>query len=175
MTTGPLCINNWIDFVSGPFEVHEIEMDVTGYLPGCPVPIKGFIDRVGLHDDHGDLIVDVKNGKTKPKDTFQLETYNALYKVAGYNAPNKGAYFMGREGRIIGKPADLVMTPEEVGAIYGKVYQEMVQAEMKDRYPARKEFNCKWCSQQDNCLAYLGETKQAKKFDPYYGKGIVSF
>jgi hypothetical protein len=176
MTIGPQCIDNWISFVKNEFAVASIELDVTGILPGCPVPIKGFVDRTGIHNSHGPLIIDIKNGKSKPKDSFQLGTYHALMEAKGIDVPLNGAYFMGREGRIIGKPVDLSeYTPEAVGKVYGEIYKEMVKAEKKDRYPARKEFNCKWCTVQDNCLAYLGETKQAKRFDPYYGKGIVSF
>jgi hypothetical protein len=181
MTIGPACIENWIKFTE-ELDISkdmDIEQDVTGILPGCPVPIKGFIDRVVHHKVHGPMILDIKSGKNKPKDPFQLRVYAALlqqhFGIEG-GAPLKGAYFMAREGRIIGKPVDLSKDERaEIGEMFGKVYQEMQVFEEKNTYPAVKEFNCQWCTQQDNCLAYAGDTKQAKRYDPYYREGKPPF
>jgi len=173
-TIGPQCIENWIKFTKDEFTVHEnsIEYDATGILPGCPIPIKGFIDRTGIHKDHGDMIIDIKSGKSKPKDSFQLGVYRALMLQKLGAAPTKGAYFMAREGRIIGKPVDLTeYTPERVGKIFGDLYAEMQAAEKAADYPPNRQFTCKWCTQQDNCLAYSGMTAQAKHYDPDYRNG----
>lgn len=178
MTVGPTCIENWMTFTRKTFNVNKlsIELDVTGTLPGCPVPIKGFIDRTGEYELHGDMIIDIKSGKTKPKSPLQLGVYRALMMQKYGEAPSLGAYFMAREGRIIGKPVDLTeYTPETVGAMFGDVYAQMVEAEKNDDYAYNRQFTCQWCTQQDNCLNYSGQTKQAKKYDPYYAQGRVGF
>jgi len=175
LTIGPTCVANWIEFTK-KFAVASVERDVTTFLPGCPVPIKGFIDRVGVHEDHGNMIVDIKSGRNKPKDSLQLGVYHALMLHKDGWAPDWGAHFMAREGRIIGKPVDLrVYTPEHIGKMFGDLYQEMIDAEKADNYPPNRQFTCKWCTQQDNCLTYSGQTKQAKHYDPYYRQGRVAF
>jgi putative RecB family exonuclease len=175
MTIGPLCIENWIKFLDD-FTVEKIELDVTTELPGCPVPIKGYVDRVGVHKKHGPMIIDIKTGKNKPKDSTQLLIYKTLMLEKFGEAPTKGAYFMAREGRIIGKPVEMPMDDRVgIGKMFGDVYRQMQEFEKLDLYPAVKEFNCLWCTQQDNCLAYAGDTKQAKKYDPYYAQGKVPY
>jgi len=83
---------------------------------------------------------------------------------------------MAREGRIIGKPVDLtIYTPEMVGEMFADVYAGMVEADKTGDYPADVKFMCKFCTQQDNCLAYTGQTKRAMKFDPNHREGKVSF
>jgi len=176
MTIGPQCVSNWVKFTATEFSVTDIEVDVTTTLPGCPVPIKGFVDRTGVHVEHNDMIIDVKSGRNKPKDPLQLGVYHALMLHRNGWAPDKGAYFMAREGRIIGKPVDLtIYTPEMIGAMFGDIYAEMVEAERTGDYPANRRFECKFCVQQNNCLTYTGETKQAKHYDPNYREGKVSF
>jgi hypothetical protein len=179
MTIGPQCIENWIEFTRKDFVIspNGIELDVTTTLPGCPIPIKGFIDRVGEHvnESFGRMILDIKSGKNKPKDPLQLRIYHALMLEKFGHAPTKGAYFMAREGRIIGKPVEFTDDREEIGEMFGQVYREMVAAEAASEYPASVEFNCKWCTQQDNCLSYTGMTRQAKHFDPLYREGKPAF
>src|SRR5690349_23433457 len=62
-------------------DVWEVELDVSGMLPGCPLPVMGFADIIGEHKKHGPIIGDWKTGKSRPKNALQLETYNALINV----------------------------------------------------------------------------------------------
>jgi hypothetical protein len=177
-TIGPQCVSNWQKFVKEEVaSLDSVELDVTTSLPGCPVPIKGFIDRVVVHKTHGPMIIDIKTGKSKPKDTFQLATYAAMIGVKMQMAPIKGAYFMAREGKLakVHTFDDLFHDAVTIGERYYAAYQEMVEAERTGMYPAKREFTCQWCTQQDNCLTYSGSTKQALKFDADIREGKAPF
>jgi putative RecB family exonuclease len=171
MTIGPKCVENWVAF-RGDREM-LIELDLTGMLPGCPVPIKAFADRVWQAKE-GVMIPDIKSGKSKPKDYFQLETYAALYFVQsdGGEAKEVG-YFMAREGKFKSHKPQLLGS--QVGERYGQAYKEMQEAEKTGEYPARREFTCQWCPMQDSCLTYSGQTAHAKKWDPDFREGRPSF
>jgi putative RecB family exonuclease len=162
---GPRCVKNWRDTVRPAGEM--VEYDLTGNLPGCPVPIKAFADRVQYDDNFQNVrIIDIKTGKTKPKDWFQLETYAALWRRAEGTDVKDVAYFMARDGKFHWHTPQL--TDEQVGERYGKIYKEMVDAGERDEYPADVQFTCKWCPMQDACLARSGDTVHAKKWDPYF-------
>lgn len=157
LTIGPKCVENWRTY--DDHTEFDVEVDLTGSLPGCPVPIKAFADRIG----GGDLY-DLKSGKSVPKDRLQLVTYVTLLGRSIY-----ASYFMMREAKTVkGKVTD---PDPSIGERYGKVYAEMVEADRTGEYPAKREFTCKWCPVQDSCLAYAGDTKMAKENDPYYREG----
>lgn len=167
LTIGPQCVDNWRK-LGEPGDY--VEEDITGSLPGCPVPIKAFADRIT-----GKRIRDIKSGKSKPKNAFQLDTYMALYGVlTGDPEGLEGEYFMAREGRST-PPRKASLTPSEVGERYSKAYAEMIEAAETGEYPYKREFTCKWCPQQDSCMAYVGTTKQAKQNDPYWEQGRPGF
>lgn len=166
LTVGPQCIENWRSMRQELKGELRAELDITGVLPGCPIPIKAFADRVFVSDD-SDAIIDLKTGKNPPKDWFQLETYAALWRrYDGGSTDVDTGYAMLRTGKFKWHTPQL--TDEEVGERYGKIYQEMVDAEKDDSYPADVQFTCKWCPMQDACLARSGDTAHAKKYDPYY-------
>ena len=160
------CIENatvWLE----DFTVWEVEYDATGSLPGCPVPIKAFVDIIGEHSKHGPSIVDWKTGKNKDK--FQLETYAALLKHNDHDSMfcvtqfDKGLFAMVAPGASSPRPIDLSkVSPKEVGAKYRDVYHKM-QART---YGANQGFDCRFCFHQDNCLANVGlPTKRALYYD----------
>lgn len=149
----------------GDFEVWEVEHEATGSLPGCPVPIKAFVDVIGKHKKHGPVILDWKTGKNKPKDNFQLETYGSLLAVGNLyvDIQFKGLWGMVNPLASSPRPIDLSsVSPADVGQKYGAVYQKMV-----DRlYQSKHGYDCRFCFHQDNCLDNMTlATKRALYFD----------
>lgn len=162
LETGPRCIDNWKGFTSEEFLVTDIELDVTCRLPGMYLKTKGYVDRLGVHKEHGRMIVDIKTGKNKPKDKGkQLGTYAALLTASTGEVVTKGAYFMAQEGKL-SKVYDLSeSTPETLGAENKAKLQEMNRSD----YEAKVEFTCKFCDQQLNCSAYSGSTERTRYYD----------
>lgn len=160
---GPQCIDNWKTFIRDEgFKVTDIELDVTTLLPGCYIPIKGYVDRIGIHPVHGEMIIDIKSGKNRPKGNEQLETYAALLHQKTGRRVTKGAFFMAREGKLT-RVADLsTATPQVVGKRFGDSIQELSYRTWE---PA-KQFSCKWCSHKLNCFAMSGPTVRTRFYDP---------
>lgn len=158
-------------------EVWEVEYDASGRLPGLSVPLKAYIDIIGEHKKKGPVILDWKTGSTKP-DNFQLETYGALLSHNGFNAPKElspkdkmwGRYVMlSPTYTSVTRYVDLsAVNPAEVGAKYQKVYERM----QKKIYKANPGFNCRFCFNQDNCLANKGETPRSLYYDRSSRDGI---
>lgn len=159
---GPGCVGAWKSFAESDFQVSDVELDVTTILPGCYVPIKGFIDRIGVHKVHGEMIVDIKTGKNRPKGNEQLKTYAALLFQKTGRRVAKGAYFMAREGKLT-RPVDLSQVdPLEVGREFGRVVESLSFR----AFTAEKQFTCKWCEHKLNCFAFSGDTPRTRWYDP---------
>lgn len=141
-----------------------IELDVSGFLPGCPVEIKGYVDRI-FHDPVFDRLadVDLKTGKRPPKNADQFATYTALIKVKyGVDVP-LGVPFMNRKGSL-GKPFDLSeVTPEAIGAVYGEAYEQIQEYTRTGRWPADTS-DCYLCDVKAACAAQNGPL--AHLYDP---------
>lgn len=137
-----------------------IELDVSGVLPGCPVEIKGFIDRVFWDPVFKKPVVfDLKSGKRPPKNADQFGTYSALLKVKYGLDVDMGVPFMNRKGTV-GKPFDLTeYTPEYVGEVFGKAW-EQIQSGAFEATPG----DCFICDVQSACAAVGGPL--APQFDP---------
>lgn len=134
-----------------------IELDVSGRLPGCPVEIKGFIDRV-FHDPVLDKlwVLDLKTSKRPPKSAAQFETYAALL---GAKYPDVrvdlGVPFMNRQGSP-GKPFDLSgVSPEAVGEVYGRAWEQIQEYVRTGSWPVDKTA-CYPCDVQASCAAVNG-------------------
>ncbi|MET9385273.1 PD-(D/E)XK nuclease family protein [Streptomyces sp. NPDC002928] len=141
-----------------------IELDVSGFLPGCPVEIKAYLDRV-FHDPvFGKLwIVDLKSGKRPPKSPAQFETYAALLKAKYDVQVDMGVPFMNRKGTP-GKPCDLSeVSPEEIGAAYGKAWEQVQDNAQKGVWLANTN-ECFICDVQASCAAVNGPL--APRYDP---------
>lgn len=114
-----------------------VELDVSGFLPGCPVEIKGFIDRIfwdPVFKKHH--VLDLKSGKRPPKNADQFGTYRALTKVKYGVDIDSGVPFMNRKGGL-GKPFDLAeYTPEVVGDVFGKAWAEIQGYAAAGEFPA---------------------------------------
>jgi len=143
-------------------DVWEVEYDATGRLPSLEVPVRGYVDIIGEHKKHGRVILDWKTGSTKP-DNFQLQTYAALLNHSNKLFGNvKGRYVMLAPGTPNTRYVDLSgVDPAEVGSKYQRVYEKM----QKKIYKAEPGFGCRFCFNQDNCLANKGPNPRTQYFD----------
>jgi RecB family exonuclease len=141
-----------------------IELDISGMLPGCPVEIKAYLDRVfwdPVFKRHH--IVDLKTGKKPPKDADQFGTYAALLKVKYGIDVDSGVPFMNRKGGL-GKPYDLSeYTPEAVGDVFGKAWEQIQEYIRTGAWPATPG-DCFICDVQSSCATVGGPL--AAQFDP---------
>ena len=165
---GKDCVENAVLFLED-IEVHHVEYDATGMLPGCPVPVKAYVDILGEHKKHGPVIVDWKTSRQKPKDALQLETYAALLKLRKLDFEYKtGLWGMLRPGVPKARPIDLSnVDAAALGKRYGDTYQRIV----KGIWPTEAGYNCKFCTQSPNCLLEAGPTKRATYYDRAHEDG----
>lgn len=162
---GKDCVERAIEFLQD-IDVHHVEYDATGMLPGCEVPIKAFVDILGEHRKHGLVIVDWKTSASKPKNNLQLEVYSALLKVENhherYHFSNTGLWAMLRPGVSKARPVDLhSVSPSAIGARFQECYDSIKSKVWKHN----QGFMCKFCTMQDNCLLVAGPTERAKFYD----------
>jgi putative RecB family exonuclease len=147
-----------------PDDQPAIELDVSGFLPGCEVEIKAYLDRVfwdPIFKKHH--IVDLKTGKKPPKDADQFGTYAALLKVKYGIDVDSGVPFMNRKGGL-GKPYDLSeYTPEAVGDAFGKAWEQIQEYIRTGTWPATPG-DCFICDVQSSCATVGGPL--AAQFDP---------
>lgn len=140
-----------------------IELDVSGFLPGCPVEIKAYVDRI-FYDPVMKRypIVDLKTGKRPPGNADQFGTYSGLIKVKYGLTADLGVPFMNRKGTV-GKPFELAeYTPEYVGEVFAKAW-EQIQA---GHFPAEgiAKNDCFLCDVSAACHAKGGPL--ASLYDP---------
>lgn len=165
---GPVFVQNYIDWRKrSPYEIWTtpdgqpaIELDVSGFLPGCPVEIKGFVDRI-FHDPVFDQLIDVdlKSGKKPPKNGQQFGTYNALVQVKYGVQTRLGVPFLNRKGSL-GKPYELAdYTPEAVGKVFGEAWKKIQAGEFK-----ADTSDCFICDVASSCAAKNGPL--AHRHDP---------
>lgn len=167
---GPAFVRAYIDWRKrSPYEIWTtpdnlpaIELDVSGHLPGCPVEIKGYVDRI-FRDPVLDklIIVDLKTGKRPPKGPEQFAAYAALVKVKYGVQCDIGVAFMNRKGTL-GTPYDLAdHTPEAVGAVFGEVWERIQAGDFPaNGFPSA----CFVCDVGASCAANNGPL--AAQFDP---------
>lgn len=145
-----------------PDGLPAIELDVSGMLPGCPVEIKGYVDRI-FHDSVFDRLIDVdlKTGKRPPKNGDQFGTYAALMQVKYGVTTDLGVAFLNRKATL-GRPHELdTYTPEAVGEVFGEAWKRIQAGE----FPADgfgKE--CFICDVASSCAAKGGPL--AARYDP---------
>lgn len=148
-----------------------IELDVSGMLPGCPVEIKAYLDRVFWDPVlERRVILDLKSGKRPPKTASQFETYAALLKVKHDVQTDLGVPFMNRKGTL-GKPYELAeVTPEGVGEVYGKAWEQIQEYARTGSWPANGlDKECFICDTSASCYAKGGPlSAQYDPADPAY-------
>ncbi|MFJ2176380.1 RecB family exonuclease [Streptomyces sp. NPDC087851] len=167
---GPELVQAYIDWRErSPWEIWTtpdgepaIELDVGGMLPGCPVEIKGYVDRI-FHDPMFDrlVILDLKSGKRAPKSGDQFGAYGALVAQKYGVTAHLGVPFMNRKGTV-GRAYELAeYTPAAVGAVFGAAWKK-VQA---GSFPATGfPGECFICDVQAACAAQNGPL--AHIYDP---------
>lgn len=167
------CVEKAVEWLED-FTVWEVEPEITGHLPGCTMPIKAFPDALGEHKKHGPAIVDWKTGKSKPKDSLQLETYNALLSVRPSLTPRpkyKGLWVMLNPGAPQARPVTLTKTVAEMGQIYGDLERKI----NKGVYPAMAQYNCRFCTMLPNCKLMSGATERTLYYDTPEEDGVIPF
>lgn len=173
------CAEAALEFLDS-MEIWEVEPDITGYLPGCPMPIKAFPDVIGEHKKHGPVIVDWKSGSSKPKDNLQLETYNCLMKydkMLHVSSPTlssadfKGLFVMLKPGTSKARPVKLVETPESMGQKFAEI-ERRIKA---NAWPAIPQFNCRFCTMRPNCKLGGGVTERSAYYDRVELDGGIPF
>lgn len=148
--------------------VQHVELDVTGFLPGCELPIKGYVDMLGEHTKRGPLIIDWKSGNTRPANTFQLETYRALLMQRGMDEWKRGMHVMVQKP-LTSRMKDVDLTQVDRETI-GRVYQGVADSLRESVWPARADFTCKFCTQKHNCSLMSG--KRDNPYDKAHEQGI---
>lgn len=145
-----------------PDGVPAIELDVSGYLPGCEPEIKGYVDRI-FHDPVFDqlIIVDLKTSKRPPKTSDQFATYAALVAAKWPGVvPALGAPFMNRRATL-GSPYPLLAyTPEAIGEVFADAWKQIQAGE----FPATPGDACWLCDVSAACAAKNGPL--AARYDP---------
>ncbi|MGK5530891.1 PD-(D/E)XK nuclease family protein [Streptomyces sp. URMC 129] len=181
---GPIMCQSYIDWRlrSPSWEIWTtpdgepaIELDVSGYLPGCDMEIKAYLDRV-FRDTINDVlwIVDFKSGSGMATD-LQLGTYSALLvqKYGPAAEADHGATFRTRDntGRRNGKPPGLYAHPQSLAkwtpAHAGRIYGQMRSAVVGGLFiPNTADEG--WCSGvcdvRHACYAMGGA--EAERYDP---------
>lgn len=165
---GPEFVQAYIDWRQrSPYEiwttpdgVPAIELDVSGYLPGCPVEIKAYLDRV-FRDPVFDqlIIVDLKTSKRPPKSADQFGVYAALLEAKYGVRARLGAPFMNRKAAL-GAPYELAeYTADHVGAMFGEAWKQILSG----KFDANLS-ECFICDVSSSCHAKGGPL--AAQYDP---------
>lgn len=172
---GPQFVQSWIDWRErSSYEVWTtpdgepaIELEVSGMLPGCPVEIKAFVDRVFYEPNLKRYdVIDIKTGKSKPGPE-QFITYAALLKQKYGLETAAGVPFMTRKDTV-GTPYDLAdVDPAEVGAVFGEAWAEIEKAKKSGVFkPDETERACYLCDVSAAC--YWKNGPLAAEYDPLH-------
>lgn len=146
-----------------------VELDTSGMLPGCPVEIKQFVDRVFVLPTGGLFLVDLKTGSRQPANSLQFGTYAAgILAKYGQVVPS-GAAFMNRKGKL-GRVHDLTIhTPDYMGSVFAKADQQIKQGLLV----ASPGGDCYFCDVASSCYATGGPL--AAQFDRDHPDNRVPF
>ena len=150
-------------------DVWEVELNVSGTLPGLEeMPLKAFVDVIGEHKKHGPIIGDWKTGKSKPKNTIQLETYNMLLRTSNFELGDgkplpkfKGLWLMLNPDAPSARPVVFKETPTSLSGMYRASAERAVAG----IYPAKVQYNCKFCDMKPNCKAASGINQRTRYYD----------
>lgn len=160
MTLGPqLCVayfkwrreSGWALWRTPDGEL-AIELDTSGMLPGCPIEIKQYVDRVFLLPSGQPFLVDLKTGSRQPENSLQFGVYAAGITARHGTCVSSGAAFMNRKGKL-GRVHDLtIFTPDYVGAVFAKADQQIKQGLLM----ASPGGHCYYCDVSSSCYATGG-------------------
>lgn len=146
-----------------------VELDTAGMLPGCPVEIKQFVDRVFVLPTGQPFLVDLKTGSRQPENSLQFGTYRAGIEAKYGVVVPSGAAFMNRKGKL-GRVHDLaIYTPDYMGALFAKADQQIKQGLLT----ANPGGHCFYCDVSSSCYATGGPL--AHMYDPSHPDNAVPF
>lgn len=172
--SGPAQVRNYIEWRRRtPYEIWTtpdglpaIELDISGFLPGCGMGIKAYLDRVFIDPVLKSMwVIDLKSGSTKPKGPLQFGVYAALLKQKYGVRADSGAALMTREGALHKPYALAKYTPEYVGSQLGCLERDI----QSRSFPANVGGACFMCGVKDAC--YAADGALAAKYDPDFPKG----
>lgn len=160
MTVGPqLCVayfkwrreSGWALWRTPDGEL-AVELDTSGMMPGCPVEIKQYVDRVFVLPSGELFLVDLKTGSRQPENSLQFGVYSAGIAARHGAAVGSGAAFMNRKGKL-GRVHDLaIYTPEYIGSVFAKADQQIKQGLLV----ANPGGHCFYCDVSSSCYATGG-------------------
>lgn len=172
MANGPAFVQSWITWRQMNPSLHilkmedgkpaiELDVRVDIEVDGELIQLKGFIDRVFVDTNTGEvLIVDLKTGKSTPA-PMQLAFYRRALKAAyGIDAPY-GAYWMAREGSLSSIHDLTPFTDEMVDYWVAKTYAG-VQAGI---FLPHVTTMCKGCGVRTHCYVHNPATLFAPTFN----------
>ncbi|ASU78502.1 PD-(D/E)XK nuclease family protein [Actinopolyspora erythraea] len=112
------------------------------------VPVRGFIDQVIEHPEHGPYVRDIKSGRS-PGDDFQLGVYAVALEAEYEISVPLGDYWMGRLGRPTAEPYKLsYWTRERITEEFHRI-DSLIQ---REEFPADPdEQKCATCAVATSC------------------------
>jgi CRISPR/Cas system-associated exonuclease Cas4 (RecB family) len=140
--------------------IRMIEEPLEEVLDFSVLPFRGYIDRV-----YDDLIVDIKTGSSQPRNALQLGVYRAGLLLKYGEAPDYGAFYKARDGKLSKQFPLHKYTPEYVGKLFDS-HRRAVEAKV---FIPNESFSCNSCSVRQACYT-AGGSLSAKydTLDPRY-------
>ena len=120
-------------------------------IPGSSAQLRGFIDRVFVDTDTGELVVcDLKTGERDQLSSLQLAVYAyGLSKQFGLEV-TKGVYYSAPSGKF-SDTFDLRQFPHEY---VERMVREAYNRVAHDHLLPLPQFTCQWCSVKDFCYLW---------------------
>jgi putative RecB family exonuclease len=150
----------WANWRKTHPEYRLVETEFAFEVPIGDHLVRGYIDRVFEHPDHGLTVVDLKTGSKRPDNPLQLALYRAAWNLSREAKVNHGAWFMTKDGELF--PQDL------------SPYTDQILSRMIDQYLAGVEADvflpnvgavCFSCPMKPACAAAVGPTEDALAYD----------
>lgn len=141
-------------------EPHALEMGVSTELPSG-LALRGYIDRVDVSPTGLVRLVDYKTGRSpgagfEAKALFQMRFYALLWwRTTGQVPARLDLLYFGDGQRISYEPAEdeLLATERKIMALSDAISRAATQG-----FPATPSALCGWCSFQDSCPEFGGQT-----------------
>ena len=141
-------------------EPHALEMGVSTELPSG-LALRGYIDRVDVSPTGLVRLVDYKTGRSpgagfEAKAMFQMRFYALLWwRTSGQVPARLDLLYFGDGQRISYEPAEdeLLATERKITALSDAISRAATQG-----FPATPSALCSWCSFQDACPEFGGQT-----------------
>ena len=174
MSEGPAMVHNWynwrmtnpqLDIWTTPEGKPAVELGINVPLPGGVI-LKAYIDRIMVDVETGEtIIVDLKTGQP-PKSGLQLAVYRLALQEQFGIAPNFGAYWMSRGGKL-DIVYDLTFYGEDMVARWMRDVKKSIDQEL---FVPNVTMMCNFCGVKESCYAYWGNMTHAPVFKSDLGE-----